>query len=179
MIENHLVTFPRSGSFFLKHILETNSPILVKKGHDPVIRAPDKRVISTIRNPKEALVSYITMLCHYRKNFDIEDSIVFLSYSYSEYCKYFIDNSYAIVEYDSLSKDTEQTLRKLFNKLGIQDSKNLVVDFNQSDMLEKEHLSSSKSSDWYKIVLDKVSSADLSNAIMYYDLVTRSKNYIS
>jgi hypothetical protein len=179
MVEHHLVTFPRTGSFFLKYLLETNSSIVINKEHDYVASGPNKKIISTIREPQDTLISYITMLCHYRKGFDIDWSIQFLAHSYYKYCKYFINSSDVIVEYDSLVRDPQKTLEKLFNRLDINYNEELILEFKQDDMVEKHHLSSSKSSEWYDVVSDKVLSANLGNAIMYYDRITKSENYLA
>jgi hypothetical protein len=176
---DYIVTFPRTGSFFLKHLIENNLEHKVEKTHDPIPRSSENRIISVVRNPYDAIASYLAMLCHYREGFSMQESIDFLIFSYSEYCRYFISDANVIIDYESLIKNPEETMHRLCGALAIGIPEKIDARFDQEDMVAKEHLSSSKKSEWYKAATDYLNTVDLSNAIIYYNLVLNSNKYLS
>ncbi len=178
-MSNYLVTFPRTGSFFLNFLINKNFSIDLVKTHDPVIPKDNDFVISTIRNPRDTLISYVTMLSHYRKDMDAIRIAHDLALSYIEYCKYFIDNSHIIFEYNSMSENPEEILRKFAEKYSKKLPDVIHTKFDRVDMVEKEHLGSSTTSHLYQDILALIDNIDLENAIMYYKKVLDSKNYLS
>lgn len=177
-MKKYLVTFPRTGSFFLKHLIESNSEITLIKGHKPVVPKQGEVVISIIRSPQDSIASYLAMLSHYRENFLMNEVSKSLVWSYAEYCRYFINDSEIIVDYDSLVKNPKKVLEKLSTRLNFTLNDKYIADFEQEDMLEKEHLSSSKLSTSYKEAVECIKQADLTNAIMYYEIVKKSPKFL-
>lgn len=176
--EINLITFPRTGSFFLRYLIDNNMRVVLNKSHVAIPPEDGKTILSILRNPKDTIASYATMLVHYRKE-DIGPTVAHVEKDYIEYCRYFIDCADIVVDYDLLASEPTLVLNTISQKLGLDLSATINADFHQEDMIDKEHLSSSKKSEVYQDVLGYLSTKDLSGAEEWYAKVKNSGKVIS
>lgn len=176
--EINLITFPRTGSFFLRYLIDNNMRVVLNKTHVPMHPETPKTILSILRNPKDTIASYATMLVHYRKE-DMPSTVAWVTDNYIDYCRYFIDFASIVVDYDLLISKPQAVLQRLSEQLGLGLNEETDIDFHQDDMVDKEHLSSSKKSEVYEDVVRHLSTTDLSIAQAWYEKVKNSGKVIN
>ena len=167
-----LVTFPRSGSFFLNNLLTANFSVQVHKTHIPEL-SRDKMIVTIARHPESTIASYLAMLSEYRDDLDHEATALQLLLDYEENYKYFNDYAKVVVDFHSLTFYPEQTLLSISQQLRLGSPKVLNTNVGQKDLVGLQHLSSSKKSEHYKKALAVCSGLDFSNAIMLFKELQR------
>lgn len=167
-----LVTFPRSGSFFLNNLLLENSSLKVTKTHLPELDK-SKRIVTIARNPQDTIVSYLAMLSEYRSEIDYEKTAEQLVLDYVENYKYFNQYCSIVVDFDNLVSNPADTLASILDLFGIAPAKFINTNVNQKDMVNLEHLSSSKSSNNYSKAVEACSNINFADAIMLFEQLQR------
>ena len=146
-----LISFPRTGSHWLRIILEiyTERPLLTRSflphknrkfllhhTHDLQLNVKRKRVIYLYRNPLDVIYS---QLLYYGWEFTQKDQLVFWTQQYAAHlCWWLINEDYTtaklIVSYEDLKNSPISSLIKICQFLGIKGEENkLAVTFNKVD----------------------------------------------
>lgn len=167
-----VITFPRSGSFFLKGLIENNSGLKVIKTHVPDL-TKTKTVITIARNPKDTITSYLAMLAEYRDFQDYEGVAKELLNDYVENYKYFMSHADIIIDFDNLVNHPEQTLKAILQATDQDIPEQIEVKTIDTDMIDVEHLSSSKKSLSYNEMSIICDHLDMSDAIIMFENIKR------
>jgi hypothetical protein len=157
-----LLTYPRSGSHYLKELINQKTGTILKATHDKE-KVFDNYIISIIRNPKDTLKSKYAMQAHY------EADKIFNYYSddYHVFYKHLIDNASILINYNDLINETDKLIEYLFDYFNLVDNGS-VYKTNLKDYEGSKYLVSSKTSDAYKNI--DMYQFDLTECNKIYDL---------
>ena len=138
-----LLTYPRSGSKYLKELINQKTGFILKSTHDKE-KVFNKYIISIVRNPNDTLRSKYAMQKHY------EPGIVFNDYpeAYKIFYENLINDSYMLIDYNDLINNTDSLIKYLFNYFNLIDN-GLLYKTNLKDYEGSKYLVSSKTSDTY------------------------------
>jgi hypothetical protein len=167
-----IISFPRSGSNFLKAEFSAMSGIVPSLTHRTDRIDNSKMRISCIRNPKDTLSSWLGMvLTHGHIIADIPKELEKMLTSYKVFYTYLLDSKNIIVDYDIFCKDPESYVKKICNKLNIDmlDSRKTI--YTPEDNPQKGYLvSSAKSSKYYDAASEAVTELDLKEVYALYEI---------
>lgn len=164
-----ILTFPRSGSHYLRELMSQKLGIETAKSHE-VADSEDRYTISIVRNPSDTLKSIITLYNHHSKITGVENMVN----AYCDFYKFIINDADLVIDYNDLVDRTDLVIQKLSSVFNAEISPSLYTN-KLFDIPELQHLVSSKISEEYEKV--DMSKVDLSRANDYYRLaLTRCIN---
>ena len=172
-----LITFPRSGSVFLFHMLLQNTWASIEKSHS-IVDPPEFPVVTIIRNPFDSILSEVAMMTHYVPTKNIKEVIDGVKERYLSSYEYFLNYADAIIDYDLLIKDPQATILSIGKHFDLKLKSPISVPSTKKDMPERNHLTTSRTSKTYKLVLDELGKCDLGEEWGIYNKILSSPKLI-
>lgn len=178
MSQVHIYTFQRSGSHFLEFCLKESTDLFVTKSHPIADDKPPRPVITIVRDPMESISSILSIKYKFNKDLltkkilskpclDV-DSINQFIYSYELIMK----KAKIYIKYNDLSKINLVT-KAIAENLGSQwyplDTPELQYqEYGKNNIMDWK-FNSSRLSDNYQDIYDRLSSYDLSECYRLYN----------
>lgn len=168
-----LITFPRSGSHYLRELLQQKTGFDLRGTHNHKIKADF--IITIVRNPLDCFISSIKMGEHY---YGVKDSPVrekdgfVIMKQYCDFHDYLAEHAHIVIDYRDLIDKPDEVINVLAKKLG------LTVNNNEyktelKDIKEIRYLVSSKN-----VPMEKdhyVYSYDLTKPLLSYEKILEKK----
>lgn len=157
-----LLTYPRSGSHYLKEMINQKTGVILKSTHDEE-KVFDNYIISIVRNPNDTLRSKYAMQKHY------EPYKIFNDYQegYKTFYENLINKSYILIDYNDLINNTDNLIKYLFNYFNLIDNGSSYKT-NLKDYEGSKYLVSSKTSNYYNDI--DMSQFNLTEQNKIYDI---------
>lgn len=139
-----LVTYPRTGSHYLRELLLQSTGKLIYKTHNH-LDFPELKTITIIRDPLETLKSELAMSLRYgiTKTPAINQYVKFFNYMN--------ENSDIIIDYDQLTKFPEKVCKSLCNSINVDYLRSGYVD-TLHDNPDNTYLVTSKTTKEYESI---------------------------
>jgi len=163
-----LVTYPRTGSHYLRELLLQSTGKLIYKTHDP-LDFPELKTITILREPLGTLKSELAMSLRYG---------ITNTPAVSQYIKFFNymnDNASIVIDYEDLIKYPEKVCKSLSNKLGVKYLRSEYVD-TLKDNPDNTYIVTSRNTKEYDSI--DMSKYYLGNCYMIYNTVKTNKNIL-
>jgi hypothetical protein len=178
--EVRLETFPRSGSCFLEYLIRNNLKVQLTKSHSKPKKKRNEVIVTIARDPFETILSEVAMITHYRGHSAIASTIQYAKDAYLKSYEYFIKNSYLVILYEDIVLKPEKVVLMLESHLGAEkNSTKINIDFAQTDMMERKHLTTSKTSSTYANTMELLRLEDLSEQYLAYKELLKYNNVLS
>jgi hypothetical protein len=161
-----ILTYPRSGSHYLRALASQKLKILLPATH----LADDAKgfVITVARNPYDTLHSFISMSFHYNQEIGIQSEID----KYTRLCRLLYNKANIVIDYDTMIKTPDTVVSMLSDIL----DKPVVehkFEQNMKDRPEEVYLVSSTTSEQYRH--RHLDGFDLTDAENAYNLLLSRK----
>lgn len=148
----HLLTYPRSGSHFFEEAFYKKTGERVSRSHT-IVQAFDenknkiKKIVTIIRDPKDTIVSWLTL----QKKYGNEANKQSINQALSDYAllyQFFLDNADYIIDFNDLVEYPDLVIKKIMELLGIkqESQSDFYVDENFN---KNQYLKSSKILPYY------------------------------
>jgi HEPN domain-containing protein len=163
-----ILTFPRSGSHYLRQLIYQNTGVFIEKTHS-ISEVSGKKVISIVRNPEDSFRSNVAMqkfysgLSYLGKPIDLSE--------YDDFYTYLINNSLMLIDYEDLVLKPERVAKAVSYNLNLNyipaEYKDILTDkpqyeylvsskkVKEYDKVDFSNVDFSKSNDIYKQALLK------------------------
>lgn len=171
-----LLTFPRSGSHYLKELMEQKTGLRIDGNH--IASTPADFVITIVRNPLDCFISSIKMDEYFRgiKDKDVRIKNELIIKQYVDFHNKIAERANVIIDYNDLINYPYKVVHKLSRILGLQE---LDVEYKTQlkDKPEIKYLVSSK-----KVQLKAdhyVYSYDLTQPKLAYEKILEKKLIIT
>jgi hypothetical protein len=167
--EARIVCYPRSGSTFLGRYIEQRTKKDIKKSHTFDI-IPGHKIVGVFRNPTDSIASFVAMAKHYVKKIDYEKMIDGQITEYNQMMEFLVSNADIMVNYESLTKESESVVTKVCKALNIDILYNFPYVDQIEDILQDNFLKTSRNLDSYKKIIERVSKSDLKSSFELHSL---------
>jgi hypothetical protein len=165
MHEWSICTVPRTGSHYLREMLDQQTGWYIEKYHD----VQKSNIITIVRDPFEIMVSDITMRAFYDSDIQINSlNYTTLANNYEKLSKELYYNADIFVNYNDLISRPYETTKKVAEKIGLDIVSDTYVS-GLKDQPEYKHLVSSKTVSEYDIVAEQIKEFDLSGMYDIYN----------
>ena len=164
VVQINLVTYPRSGSRFLRDLINQSAnpnDLRLEFNHTPGYYDPEHLTVSVVRNPFDAILSLVSMDIHHFPDNDIEDLIKKRINFYILFNKDILENFDMWFNFDFLINNPSKVVDIIFKRAGIKRSGFEYIDMIV-DRPDKRNLKTSKTSPYFNEVKDILKLYDLS-----------------
>lgn len=153
-----ILTFPRSGSNYLRELIkqklrdpnDIHTHVEIPKTHLPS-EAEGKRIITIIRDPHQTMRSYTALAVSFPEKYPVEGGgqWKFPAQEYIDFYSYILKNQAIIIDYRDLVSRPNDVLEYLAKEMSLCVNKEEYVNYLFNS---KDHLVSSAASDLYNTI---------------------------
>lgn len=164
-----IICYPRCASTYLGRYIEQRTMKHLQKIHHLKV-IPGYKIVGIIRNPVDALASFVSMVGHHENRVDYDKILEKQIIKYNLSLEFLIKNADIIVDHKTIIENPEYSVKTICDFLNIK----IKYNFDYVDQIEdipKDHfLKTSKRLESYSRILEIIDKTDIAKSENLYKI---------